>query len=332
MAEEHDLDDDLTDDLDEGGQGGDQGNEGNQAPQLGDQEDGSVIVPIEEEANDAKQEGTGGEKEETEADRERIREQRRQERIEKKQRAKEREDRIRRELESERTARRQLEERLSTIERRSTGAEIAQIDAALNQTRQAHAHFKEQIRIGQEQNDGAMIADATEKMLLAQNRFQQLTNVKQAYQQRQSAPAPLDPTLVRHANNFMSKHTWYRPDGNDDDSSITRTLDNKLAAEGWDPKTPEYWKELEERVKKYLPHRAGRAAPAADTTNGQPKPKSVVTGSGRDGAASSPQAGTFRLSPARVAAMKEAGVWEDPKKRADAIKRYREFDKSNKGN
>jgi hypothetical protein len=329
-----DIDDDLLDEDDELAEHS-ESKAGDAEPELGEQADGSLVVEVKDEPAEktAKEENVvaeGGDDNE----RERIREQRRQERIDKKQRAKEREERMKRELESERSARRQLEERMSMIERRSTGAEIAQLDTALAQTRQAHAHFKEQIRLGQEQNNGAMIADATEKMMQAQQRFNQLTNVKQAYQQRQSAPAPLDPSLTRHANDFMAKHTWYRPDGNDNDSAITRTIDNNLAAEGFDPKTSEYWQELEARVKKYLPHRAGRATVSSTGGNGQgeqAKPKSVVAGSGREGQSSVSPKGTFKLSPARVSAMKEAGVWDDPKKRDEAIRRYRDYDKENKG-
>ncbi len=300
---------------------------------LGDQGDGSVVVEIDPATeNEAEGEGDPLKKEETPEEREKIREQRRQERQDRKARQKEQQERTRRELESERTARRQLEERIALIERRSTGSELAQIDNAMTQTKNAYSHFKEQIKIGQQAGNGEMIADATEKMLIARDRYNQLDNVKKAYNQRQSQPAPLDPTLVRHANDFMSQHTWYRPDSPDEDSLITRTIDNKLASEGWDPKTKEYWEELNKRLKKYLPHRVKGATVQQDDGAQRVKPKSPVAGSGREANTSNAAKGTFRLSPERVSAMKDAGLWDDSKKRNEAIKRYRDYDKTNKGN
>jgi hypothetical protein len=39
---------------------------------------------------------------------------------------------------------------------------------------------------------------------------------------------------------------------------------------------------------------------------------------------------TFKLSSERVAALKEAGMWNDPVQRESAIKRFRAYDKENK--
>lgn len=329
----HDLEQDQDDDLN------------NDTPpkedepevKTGDQDDGSFVAEVDEEAGEKKPEGDGegaNPEDDEDPDRAALRERRRQEKLERKQRAKEREERLKRELEGERTARQQLEQRLSVIERKATGAEMAQIDQAMNQMKTAYNHFKDQIRIGQEAGNGAMVADATEKMMLAQQRHAQLTNIKQAFLQQQQQPAPLNPSVVNHAQKFMEKNKWYRPDGADDDSAITRTIDNKLAAEGWNPATPEYWQELESRIKKYLPHRAGRATVQSDDNKGtqqaQNKPRSPVGGSGREGSASVAPKGTFRLSAERVAALKDAGMWDDPKKREEAIKRFREYDKSQK--
>lgn len=60
--------------------------------------------------------------------------------------------------------------------------------------------------------------------------------------------------------------------------------------------------------------------------NTQAKPKAVVAGSGRDSGGSG-KTGTYKLSAERVQAMKDAGIWDNPEKRAEAVKRYREFDK-----
>jgi hypothetical protein len=56
-----------------------------------------------------------------------------------------------------------------------------------------------------------------------------------------------------------------------------------------------------------------------------------MTGSGRESAPSG-RANEFRISPDRVAAMKEAGMWENPELRAKAIKKYAAWDRENKRN
>ena len=73
-------------------------------------------------------------------------------------------------------------------------------------------------------------------------------------------------------------------------------------------------------MKKYLPHRTG-----SGKMNTQTKPKATVAGSGRDVGSSGKQ-GTYKLSAERVQALKDAGIWDNPKQRAEAVKRYREFD------
>lgn len=312
----------------------------------GDKDDGSVVVELEEGEEENDENNTVVEEEDEEdEERKRIREARRQERQERKQRAREREERIQRELAQEREARRQLEQRLATIERKNSGAEVAQLDNVIKQTKDAHDYFKEQIAEATKKNDGATVAEATEKMILARERLNQLNRVKQAVEQRERTPAPLDERLVSNAQKFMSKHTWYKPEGQDNDSTVMRTLDNAVAAEGWDPTTPQYWQELENRVKKYLPHRVKGAkvttvdtgaasdddddeAPVQRTT--RTKPKSPVAGSGQGAGASSGKA-TFTLSAERVKAMKEAGMWDDPALRQKQIKAYRDYDKANKG-
>jgi hypothetical protein len=40
--------------------------------------------------------------------------------------------------------------------------------------------------------------------------------------------------------------------------------------------------------------------------------------------------GEFILSPERVAAMKEAGLWDNPKLRQNAIDKYRTWDRQNR--
>lgn len=273
---------------------------------------------------------TGGESQDEEMDnaegedeREAIRERRRQERKHRKEAQREREDTLRRELASRDAIINELRSKVEVIERRNTGSEVAQLENGKKQAAQAYNFFKDQIRVAGEAGNHAAVADATEKMIQAQRRFDELSRVEQVFKQRQSAPQPLDPRLANHAQAWMERNSWYDPSGQDQDSEIAMRIDHRLAQEGWDPTTKEYWDELSARVKKYLPHRVNSGKIERS------KPRSVVTGSGRENASASSVA-TYKLSSERVQALKDAGIWDDPKQRAEAIKRFRDYDKQNK--
>ena len=261
----------------------------------------------------------------TDEEREAIRERRRQERHQRKQNQRDREDSLRRELAARDAIINDMRGRLDMVERRNTGSEMAQLDQEKKKAAQAYTFFKDQIRIGTESGNGAAVADATEKMFQAQRRIDELTKFEGAFKQKQQAPQPLDPRLVNHAQSWMARNKWYDPTAKDQDSRITMTLDQQMANEGWDPTTPQYWQELDNRVKKYLPHRSSSGKIPSN------KPRSVVSGSGRESSSSAGSTQPYKLSAERVQALKDAGIWDDPKQRAEAVKRFREFDKTNQG-
>lgn len=295
----------------------------------GDDQDDDLPEPTEE----GKAEADGGivvettEPDQNDEDRQHIREARRQERHDMKQRKREKDERTRRELESLRTRNAEYEARIAAIERKSTGSDMAQIDNTLKTTQQAYAHHKEQLSFATDQSNGKVAAEAAERMMLAKQKIDQLVYLKNSYTQRQSAPAPLDARMVTHANKFMSEHNWYKAGGADTDSVVMRAIDDALATEGWDPKSDEYWDELRVRMKKHLPHRS--SATRVSNNDTLSRQKSIVSGSGRE-SASSGSAGTFKLSADRVAAIKEAGMWSDPKKRAEMVTYYRNYDRTQK--
>lgn len=281
-----------------------------------DEDDDSETSSSDSESDDSEEQGDSDED-----DREAIRERRRQERKHRKVAAREREDTLRRELSARDSVINELRSKVDGIERRNSGSEMAQLDQAKQQVAQSYAYFKDQIRVASEAGNGAVVADATEKMMQAQQKFNQLQGYERAYKQRQAMPQPLDPRLVNHAKVWMGTNKWYDPSGQDQDSRVTLTLDQQMADEGWDPTTEEYWSELSNRVKKYLPHRlvGGKMNPR--------RPKAVVTGTRRE--ATSSKSTGYKLSAERVKALKDAGLWDDPTQRGEAVKRFREFDKQN---
>lgn len=262
-------------------------------------------------------------------DREAIRERRRQERHDKKEAQREREAASRREKDALRRENQELAQRLANLEKRSVGNDFAQLDSAIEQTGRATQYLKEQIKLATEASDGTTVAEATEKLFQASRHLEHLNNLKRnAVQQTRSVEqrSPIDPVVRQRAVDWAGKHSWYDPDSGDSDSKVALTIDNSMAAEGWDPRHPEYWDELDSRLKRYLPHRYARVN---GNGGGQRSNHSPVTGSGREGG--NPQGGGgWILSKERVQAIKEAGKWEDTAQRNRMIKQYQAYDKAAK--
>lgn len=263
---------------------------------------------------------------ETEEERERIRERRRQERQDKKKYRQEKEDSYKREIDGLRRQLAEVNEWKNTVEHRRVQAGIGQLDKSIKDATEAIEVAKQAIREATETQNGAALVDAQELYYAARKRAEDLSKLRQSFNQRaqQRPQQNIDPMVVKQAQGWMKNKEWYDPSGQDSDSRVVLTLDNALAEEGWDPRTPEYWTELDERVKKYLPHRASEVY--TSTTRSR---KSITGGSGQSGSSSIPQ-GSYRLSPERVRAMKEAGMWDDPEKRKNMIKRYMDLDKTNR--
>lgn len=271
------------------------------------------------------------------AAREAVRARRRAERKSKRAAQQERERQLNARLQQADRANAELRERLNVIERKTSGSELAQLDGAIANAEAAVETYKGLMGEAANRSDGAASAEATEKLLIAREQVRDLKHIRQrmANPPQTRAPAP-DPELVRHATDWMSKNKWYDPRGNDEDSGIVLVLDKTLANEGFAPNMPAYWDELSKRVARRLPHRA-RASDSGngdilsdDAQPGDKKPaRSVVSGSGREAAGNGGRGTEFTLSPARVQALKDAGMWEDPVKRNEMIRDYREFDKKN---
>lgn len=111
------------------------------------------------------------------------------------------------------------------------------------------------------------------------------------------------------------------------DSRVAVKIDEALTEEGWDPTTPDYWDELDNRLTKYLPHRYNSQNDDRNTSSTR-RPRMVVTGSGRESGTSA-GGSEFRLSPERVRAIKEAGRWDNMEERKKMIRKYMEYDRQN---
>lgn len=217
----------------------------------------------------------------------------------------------------------ELLERLAVVEKKTQGSEIARINKAIEDQEGRILYAKQKIKEATETGNGDLLTQAQEMWYEAKKNFEALEGLKkQSVQQpqQQTIQAP-DPMVQRYATDWMSENPWYDPNGRDPDSKIALTIDNAMAEEGWNPKTQEYWEELDNRLAKYLPHRY--ISEVDKSVNPSTKrPRNIVTSSGRESASSSGGKNTFTLTPDQVRAMKDAGMWDDPDKRAKMIRRY----------
>lgn len=241
----------------------------------------------------------------------------------------------------------QQDTRLSVIERRTGATEGAMIEKAIADTRalvenaaSAHSHA---LTTG----DPQLVTHAMNALYDTRRQLEGLETLKTQVASVRQAPQATDQGVARNVNAWMARNSWYRPDTGDEDSLIAKVIDNKLADEGYDPRTSEYWDELDRRISKRLPDRAGASRKdkfddedddGEDMSQRQAKQhntqaqgsKSNVSGSGQ-GAGAQTRVKVV-LSKERVQALKDAGMWEDTKQRNKMIRQYQDFDRANSAN
>lgn len=266
------------------------------------------------------------------AEREAIKERRRQERQRRKHNRLEKVETLERTVESLAAQNRKMAEDLMRLTQSDSSAKLSQLDGAIQEADQVFNHYKAIMADATAKADGTTAAQAMDLMLKARDRHTQLVGVKQSMVNASRQPAPIDPRVHKSAREFATKHSWYRgPQAPDSDSQVMTMLDNQVTKDGFDPTTDTYWTELESRAKKYLPHRFSSTNGGGDSYNDTTtrKPRSPVGGSAQRGSSSSDSEGGFKLSTERVKAMKEAGIWDDPERRQKMIAQYRKIDRDN---
>lgn len=222
----------------------------------------------------------------------------------------------------------ELLERLSAVERRQSGADLARLDKAIEDKELRLQYAKMKLSEATTAGDGEAMAKAQEMWYETRREIEAMRSVKERAAQNVQAQPTDNGEVQRHASNWMDKNDWYDPNGDDEDSQIAKVIDQRMVKEGWNPNSKDYWQELDRRVARKLPHRY------TDDTDDQPtrsRPRSVVTSSGRENINSSGSRNTFTLSPEQVRAMKDAGMWDDQAKRSKMIKRYAMEARQNNG-
>ena len=203
----------------------------------------------------------------------------------------------------------------NTLTQNAAGVQ-QQLQQALAEARQAEQIMARAIEAG----NGDDVATALRIRDEAKERAAQLSAYKDRFEAAaKEATAPrADPRVTNYAQQWLSANSWYDPQGRDEDSAITKAIDNALAREGWNPASEEYWHELTRRVANRIGD--GDDAPAR-------KRKAPPTGSSREYAPPSTK-NEVVVTPARKQAMVDAGVWDDPVARKRYLKAYQDYDRN----
>jgi hypothetical protein len=273
-------------------------------------------------------------------DREELRRKRREEKADRTARRKQAIERDKTELNFLRQRNEALEKRMFQVEKTTVANTISSIDARLADTM---AEVKAAERIMSQAIEAGNGDDAAKAMRIrdaAMQKVQQLQVHKHQHSQaaqdlhqqaekvQNQAPGP-DPEVAGFAQEWVSKNSWYDPNGKDEASKIVLAIDQSLVESGYNPKTEAYWRELDKRVAKRLPDVKGGGNyddSQDDDRRGQRRGPPI--GSSRDQAPQSSRREVY-ISPERKQAMTDAGVWEDPVLRQRYLKQYAKWDREN---
>ena len=262
----------------------------------------------------------------TDQEREAIRERRRLEKKERKERQQKAISRDKLELDFLRKRNDDLERRLNTVEVRTQQSTISDLDRQIQGHRTDVETAERIIAKAIEAGNGEDVAKAMRFRDEAIAKMNEIAYYKnQQAQQQQPQTQQLDTRVEYFAKEFMEANPWYNAQGTDEDSAIVMAIDNRLVQEGYDPRSAEYWDELQDRVERRLPEKFERQAKPQRKPTGAPP-----VGSGREHAPASTKKEIY-ISPERKSALQEAGVWDDPVLRQKYIKQYAAYDRQNRG-
>lgn len=258
----------------------------------------------------------------TDKEREAIRERRRQEKIERKQRREEAIKRDKIEMEFLRKRNDELERRVTAQEQRAFQADLQGLDAQIRSAVQEAEMAEKVIAKAVAAGNGEDVTQAMRYRDQALARAQHLQATKRQAEQRPAPVQQIDDLTLNHAQAFLKEHTWYDPQGRDEDSSVLLAIDQALAKDGYDPRSADYWDELRKRAARRLPERFAKESQRS--ARGGP-----AVGSGREHAPTSTRKEVY-ISPERKQALIDAGVWDDPHLRMKYVKRYAEYDRASR--
>ena len=227
----------------------------------------------------------------------------------------------------------EFKRRLSQLERNTKAEHITRLDKGIEDAQVRLEYAKMKMAEATQSQDGQAMVEAQTLWQNAQDEVRNLAQLKhQADQELRRSQQPSnvpDPTVQRLAAQWMRDNDWYNPNATDKDSRIAKQIDQLLVTQGWNPSDPDYWDELTSRLQKELPHRYNDSND--DEVRNVRRPRNVVGSAGREASAAygGSNRSQFVLSPDRVKAMKEAGAWDSPERKAKMIQQFIQYDRQN---
>ena len=217
-----------------------------------------------------------------------------------------------------------LQQRLEAVENHALNAQKGSLDQnyqnALYSVKAAEQALAKAIELG----DGSRVPDLLRQRDQALARAAEINRMKQGFNVRKPQPVQQVSEVTERAKKWASKNPWFNANSTDPDSVVAKALDASLIAEGLDPSTKKYWKELDRRLSERIPHRFAEDENSG-YSNDKPGRRGPPVGGGRE--ISAPGSKKVLVSPERVNAMKEAGYWDDPVLRQRMLKRYQQVDR-----
>lgn len=226
----------------------------------------------------------------------------------------------------------EFKQRLMQLERNTKSADLLRIEKGIEDAQTKLEYAKMKLAEATQNQDGQAMVEAQTLWQSAQEEARNLHIAKNHLEQELRRPQRNenlpDPEVQRLAAQWMSKNSWYNPAATDKDSRIAKKIDELMSTKGWNPTDPDYWEELDSRLQKELPHRYNSNHVEENSHNDVKKPRNVAGSAGREASFGAPNRSQFVLSPERVKAMKEAGVWDNPERKAKMIQQFINYDRN----
>lgn len=229
---------------------------------------------------------------------------------------------------------RMLRQQNDTLEQRLRAVEAGSIDSHVQTIEQRHAQAMAEARQAERIIERAIEAgngaDVTAAMRIRDEAVAEANQMaaarQQALQARQQAAAPRgpDPRVSSLASEWAQANPWFDPNGADEDSIAAKAIDQQLAREGRNPSDLGYWQELTSRLSTRFNSRqpAGEPRKKAPAAAGKEPPPQGGT---REHAPVSTRKEIY-VTPERKQAMIDAGIWDNPERRAKTLKAYQAYD------
>lgn len=245
-----------------------------------------------------------------------------------------------------------LTQRLSAVETNGIQTRLGLVDNQMSECLNDAATAENLELDAQQQGDWEGVRQARRLREAAQERARLFKAEKerlgQFQTQRQTqqsvAPTPGAAEIQRLSADFRADKPWLQFGANgvplNPETATALAIDHVLKKEGrLSEYESDYWSELDRRVKAAIPHAFREEVAEADDeieekvaetkTEVRERPKQVRKGPQVGSSGSQAASGSVRkrISPERVAAIKELGMWDDPKERAEMLKEYEQWDK-----